>query len=257
MSKVKNFFGKIWDWIKETAWFQVLIIVGLVIGVVLSISPITHAISNAIEDGKRVKYFEHNRITYDELIDKATKGEESFGVIFYKFSEDKDSNKDLQKGLYNYKDTYKNAKTVYALDIDCNKDSGNSHTDDSSYYEKYKISSAQLSGLGNAIAEAYNAQVGDINANQNEVKQELEKYEVSNTFPHIVENTLVWFDPAADTYEGFKNNFEGNDEETMSFAIKKVYTTIAYNRTDSDSLPVNNYMTGVARFFDQLDIDAE
>ena len=101
MDKVKKFFGRIWEWIKETAWFQVLCLVGLVIGIVLSISPITKAISNAIEDGKQVKYFEKHRITYDELNTKVEdltsgKSEEDFGVIFYNYT--KTENKDLQKG---------------------------------------------------------------------------------------------------------------------------------------------------------------
>ena len=120
------------------------------------------------------------------------------------------------------------------------------------YYEKYKISSAQLVGLGNAIADAFNANVGDINADKDEIKQELDNYEVSNTFPNIKVNTLVWFDCASEGYEGTKDNFEGTQPEITTFNIKKVYTTIADNK---DSSPVNNYMVGVARFFDQTELN--
>lgn len=41
------FFAKIWHWIKQTAWVQPLLIVGLIFGVMFSIKPIYNAIKNA------------------------------------------------------------------------------------------------------------------------------------------------------------------------------------------------------------------
>lgn len=41
------FFGKIWNWIKETAWIQPLLIVGLIFGVIFSIPSIVKAVENA------------------------------------------------------------------------------------------------------------------------------------------------------------------------------------------------------------------
>lgn len=41
------FFAKIWRWIKQTAWVQPLLIVGLIFGVMFSIKPIYNAIKNA------------------------------------------------------------------------------------------------------------------------------------------------------------------------------------------------------------------
>ena len=41
------FFARIWRWIRETAWVQPLLIVGLIFGVMFSIKPIYEAIKNA------------------------------------------------------------------------------------------------------------------------------------------------------------------------------------------------------------------
>lgn len=41
------FFARIWRWIRETAWVQPLLIVGLIFGVMFSIKPIYNAIKNA------------------------------------------------------------------------------------------------------------------------------------------------------------------------------------------------------------------
>ena len=38
--KLATPFVKIWDWIKETAWIQPLLIVGIVFGIIFSISPL-------------------------------------------------------------------------------------------------------------------------------------------------------------------------------------------------------------------------
>ena len=184
MDKVKKFFGRIWEWIKETAWFQVLCLVGLVIGIVLSISPITKAISNAIEDGKQVKYFEKHRITYDELNTKVEdltsgKSEEDFGVIFYNYT--KTENKDLQKGLNNYANDFSNiAKKVYALDINCLSDNKSAYNDDK-YFETYKVNKQQLFHLGQAFQDVYTDEYVDvINNDEKEVKQDSKEYEISD-----------------------------------------------------------------------------
>ena len=41
------FFAKIWRWIRETAWVQPLLIVGLIFGIMFSIKPIYNAIKDA------------------------------------------------------------------------------------------------------------------------------------------------------------------------------------------------------------------
>ena len=45
MNKIFRPFIKLWNWIKETAWIQPLLIVGIVFGIIFSISPIVKACS--------------------------------------------------------------------------------------------------------------------------------------------------------------------------------------------------------------------
>ena len=45
LTAIGNFFKKIWTWIKETAWVQPLLIVGLIFGVIFSIPSIVNGIN--------------------------------------------------------------------------------------------------------------------------------------------------------------------------------------------------------------------
>lgn len=47
LKKLATPFVKFWGWLKETAWIQPLLIVGVVFAVIFSISPIVQAINNA------------------------------------------------------------------------------------------------------------------------------------------------------------------------------------------------------------------
>jgi len=49
LSAIGRFFKKIWDWIKQTAWIQPLLIVGIIFGVIFSIRPIV----DAVKKGKK------------------------------------------------------------------------------------------------------------------------------------------------------------------------------------------------------------
>jgi len=51
LAAIGRFFKKIWDWIKQTAWIQPLLIVGIIFGVIFSIPSIV----KAIEKGKTEK----------------------------------------------------------------------------------------------------------------------------------------------------------------------------------------------------------
>ena len=51
LTAIGRFFKKIWDWIKQTAWIQPLLIVGIIFGVIFSIP----AIVKAVEKGKTEK----------------------------------------------------------------------------------------------------------------------------------------------------------------------------------------------------------
>ena len=48
LKAVGGFFVGIWNWIKNTAWVQPLLIVGIIFGVIFSIRPIVDGITNAV-----------------------------------------------------------------------------------------------------------------------------------------------------------------------------------------------------------------
>ncbi len=63
-SAIGGFFVKIWRWIKETAWIQPLLIVGLIFGLIFSIKPISEGISNLSESmANDEKYYKDNKVT--------------------------------------------------------------------------------------------------------------------------------------------------------------------------------------------------
>ena len=47
LKKLATPFVKFWGWLKETAWIQPLLIVGVVFAIIFSISPIVQAINDA------------------------------------------------------------------------------------------------------------------------------------------------------------------------------------------------------------------
>ena len=70
---VKRFFINIWQWFKETAWIQVLLIVGLIIGIVMSITPLVGWISGLVEKSKESTFYKDNvrnqiNITFHHLL---------------------------------------------------------------------------------------------------------------------------------------------------------------------------------------------
>ena len=64
---IGRFFKKIWEWIKNTAWVQPLLIVAIIFGVIFSINPITDAIKEAIEADDTGEFYEEHNVKYNEL----------------------------------------------------------------------------------------------------------------------------------------------------------------------------------------------
>jgi len=60
LTAIGAFFKKIWDWIRQTAWVQPLLIVGIIFGIIFSIPAIVNAIKNAQEEAAAVEKYYHN-----------------------------------------------------------------------------------------------------------------------------------------------------------------------------------------------------
>ena len=59
LAAIGAFFKKIWDWIRNTAWVQPLLIVGIIFGVIFSIPAIVNAIKDAQEESEATENYYH------------------------------------------------------------------------------------------------------------------------------------------------------------------------------------------------------
>lgn len=67
LRKIATPFVAIWRWIKETAWVQPLLIVGVIFGIIFSIPSITNAIKNATqENDDGLSYYNEIRLSLDD-----------------------------------------------------------------------------------------------------------------------------------------------------------------------------------------------
>lgn len=58
LAAIGRFFKKIWDWIKQTAWIQPLLIVGIIFGVIFSIPSIVKAVqAEKAASNKNISYY--------------------------------------------------------------------------------------------------------------------------------------------------------------------------------------------------------
>ena len=57
---IGSFFKKIWDWIKQTAWIQPLLIVGVIFGVIFSIPSIVKAVQASKKEKSTYAAYYHN-----------------------------------------------------------------------------------------------------------------------------------------------------------------------------------------------------
>lgn len=120
MKKVVNAIGKffvsIWNWIKNTAWVQPLLIVALIFGVIFSIQPISNAIKAAQQSTKELNFYNSHRITYENMKKKVE--EVNDFIVIYE-SETCANCEKLEKIIHRYYTNSENrSKIFYAIDID-------------------------------------------------------------------------------------------------------------------------------------------
>ena len=82
LSAIGRFFKKIWDWIKNTAWIQPLLIVGIIFGVIFSIPSIV----KAVKKGKTVQAT-YNTIYHDYKYSLVGEGNSKADKFTYKLEE--------------------------------------------------------------------------------------------------------------------------------------------------------------------------
>jgi len=92
LTVIGAFFARIWGWIKETAWVQPLLIVGLIFGVIFSIPAITGWIQTIAENASSAEtYYKKYRKSLEgeetsdaqKLIDAVMENEDTYGEKYF------------------------------------------------------------------------------------------------------------------------------------------------------------------------------
>lgn len=124
---IGKFFGAIWRWIKETAWVQPLLIVGIIFGLIFSIQPISRGISSLAESvSNSEKIYKNNKVSLmnnraynlvNDVDGARFKDEDKYFLVFV--SEDCSNCKAAYKGFKEllsnktYSDVDYKLKTIY------------------------------------------------------------------------------------------------------------------------------------------------
>lgn len=263
---MKKLLDKIWEWIKETAWFQVVCLVGVVVAIVLCIQPITRSIQGAITEANRTKYYENNKINFDTLIEKIDnldKGGEEFAVLF---GTGLPSDDDTQKAIAKYeKEDYKPVK-IYYFQYDITDENKANYNFDENYYNYYKVEPEMTRDL---LRAGFASNVQGQTSSRDTVYGFWKKYtadettwnkEVEQTSEGSADtlnsNTIMWFRSKNNIAEGVKNfSTVANPaysklQDNYDFHIAKIYLTL----TDSQSTATDNYIkiySGLKKFFSE------
>jgi hypothetical protein len=249
---MKKILDRIWEWMKSTAWFQVVLLVGVVVAVVLSIPPITKGISNAVSDSKRVKYYENNYINYDTAIQKINaldNGGEEFAIMF--IDPGVTASTDLEGGVQDYEDQ-SGAVKIYLMNISANEDNKDQYDDDEAWYNYYKVTTDMLTGFRNGSIEVYNRWKEATRSNVSEVEQDSDYSDVGSTISSILDApTIMWFRSSSHIDKEIlplSNKYNPVTNGDFNYHIAKVYKTISDSSTtltDADS----KTMSGLNKFF--------
>lgn len=261
---MKKVYDRIWEWIKSTAWFQVVILVGIVVAVVLCISPITSGITAAVSEANRSKYFENNRITYSEMISKIenldASGDEF--AVYFQTALPGTSESELQKAIERYSSETEDPVKIYYLQTDVTEANKATYNSDENWYNYFKITTEQIQDISRA------ANNNNTNPNQNVYnwwKNQSEKggsNEVTqtnsfNSDDTIPNGTLMWFrpseliDPAIATFSTLATPSDPELDENFNFHIAKIYLTINYTEGEgSDVDSITQYELGLTKFFE-------
>lgn len=114
----KVFFGLI-NWIKNTAWVQPLLIVGVIFGVILCIKPVTQAIGNLFNPDESFVFYREHKTTMEKAKEEA---ETSKGTVILFFYADSSSTcKSVEKTIKNFQANH-NEVSWYTIDCDGNNE---------------------------------------------------------------------------------------------------------------------------------------
>lgn len=245
---MKKVLDRVWGWMKTTAWFQVVILVGAIVAIVLAISPIANAIRNAQDDSKKPKYFMNNRLSYNELMDKigyldnenATENDE-FAVMFVS-----DNGADTyEEGISSYENT-EDAVHLYIVNTGVTNDNKSKYNADEDWYSYYQITNPMLSSLNAGANRVYTAWKESIQDTSNDEISQDATFETGESVPH---NCIMWFRLDKHIDDDIKPLTHAsnivNGENDFNYHVAKVYMNFQGNGDNAST----QYLDGLTRMF--------
>ncbi|MGN1295280.1 MAG: hypothetical protein ACI4U5_02615 [Bacilli bacterium] len=148
LKAIGGFFKRIWEWIKNTAWVQPVLIVSLIFAVIFSINPIVNGIKSALNsNNKEGAFYKAHSKTFNEKNFNAVTQEDCL-VIFVDLenASSKEAAYTLEKYVKNFYTQTENAK-IYVFNFGCDDD-------DSS--EKERIATLIDDNIHDTFADLYN-----------------------------------------------------------------------------------------------------
>jgi hypothetical protein len=231
---------------KSTAWFQVVILVGVVVAVVLCISPITKGIQGAISNAERVKYFEYHRISYNETMEKIDNIENNeFAVLFVSGN----GASTYEQGIDDYEGSSK-AVPIYIFNTAVSDENKTDYNADEAWYNYYKVTTQMMTGFRNASLDIYNTWKSSTVDNDKEVSQTSEYPDPASDPASLLNSpTLVWFRKTANIDDSLKTKstvLNPVDNAEKDYHVAKVYLTIQDSSSEKDNIRT---LQGLQKFF--------
>lgn len=262
---MNKLLDRVWEWMKSTAWFQVVLLVGVVVAIVLCIQPITTGISGAVNNAKRVKYFENNRISFDEMIDKIDNienGGEEFAVIFGNPADSTLTS--IEEGVRNYSES-ENAVKIYVLDTNVCYDNRNTYNSDENWYNYYTLTAEELQDVATAafltpetndsVYENWKIYTGEVGGSQEVSQLDTSAPSTTDSVPSIITNgALMWFrrseniDPSIQRASTVADPVNDELDANYNFHIAKIYLTISDPNSSATS-DAGKVYSGLTKFF--------
>ncbi len=133
----KGFFGLI-NWIKNTAWIQPLLIVGLIFGVILSIKPIANWIGGIFNPDETYAFYNQNKTDIEDIENRYVK--DSKGTVILLFYNDESTTcANIEKTLRNFAATNASVRWYCIDTVENNADRDSNGKTDQDYFNEYFI----------------------------------------------------------------------------------------------------------------------
>lgn len=111
----RGFFGLI-NWVKNTAWIQPLLIVGVIFGVILCIKPVTSWIGGLFNPDETYAFYREHNSDIDTVYDRYIKTNEGTAILFF-YGDDSTASADAEKSIINF-NAANPSVDWYCIDVD-------------------------------------------------------------------------------------------------------------------------------------------